>query len=152
MLDDDIPALTTRDPDAPEDAVLLAVALDAVAAIEGADHASVLIAGTPRCVATSATAEILDTYQQSIDAGPTIAAIRNGRVARINHPHDPEWQELSAVCAEHDIASIAAFPIAADGKVVGALTVSSSDYHAFGAIEIRVGLTAASLAARAFRA
>ena len=124
---------------------LRALVTTAVDSIEGADHAAVGLVGSDSpMITTSGVAGVLEAAQRSVGEGPTLDAGRSGVITRINYLSDGQWPPFEQVCAEYKIRSVAAFPLAADGTTVGVLTFYSSDHHAFGATELRIGRTTAA--------
>ena len=143
------------------------VVQSALQAIEAADHLAItLVNGNEPFIATSTKAQQLELAQRSDLEGPTVHSLHNGEVARVITISAGPWPVFRELCRNHGIGSVAAFPIPrsgasgthpvadadadadADAELIGVLTVYSSDHHAFGATELRIGKAVAHEAGR----
>ena len=98
-------------------------------------------------ILTSEDVRLLAAFTGDEHAGPSTAAFVSGRVQHIpSTAAYPKWLEYRNACLQIGIYSVAAFPIKNSSKSIGALTVASYDYRAFGTIELRLGIQAAALA------
>ncbi len=86
----------------------------------------------------------LDTLQLTSDdtergRGPTGTAIRTGRVAMCrNMQTDPQFEPWRAEAIKRGYASSAAFPLLADGRAFGALTIYSREPEGFSDDEVKL--------------
>ena len=96
--------------------------------------------GKPATVACSdPLAARVDEVQYELDDGPSLHAMRDGRVVRIEDTAEKaRWPEFEAQAASHGIRSCLALPLNADGKTVGVLNLYAREASAFGAAESRL--------------
>jgi GAF domain-containing protein len=96
--------------------------------------------GKPATVACSdPLAARVDEMQYELDDGPSLHAMRDGRVVRIEDTAEKaRWPEFEAQAASHGIRSCLALPLNADGRPVGALNLYAREVSAFGAAEARL--------------
>ena len=91
-------------------------------------------------IATSADAVELHSLELGLGDGPSITAFRTARLARtMSRSHLDEWPDYTIARQKRGIYSVAAFPIAGEGRCLGVLSIASSDHYGFGAVELRLG-------------
>ncbi|MEO6123618.1 MAG: GAF domain-containing protein [Ilumatobacteraceae bacterium] len=123
---------------------LLRIVCETVSAIDGADHAAVVALTDRRLLAaTSELAERLEVIQRTSCSGPSVDAEHSGKIERINYLSDRLWPDFEAFCRDCEVRSVAALPLLDGGVTIGVFTVYSSDHHAFGAPELRIGRNSA---------
>ena len=95
--------------------------------------------GKPVAVACSdPLAAVVNKVQYELDDGPSLCAMRDGHVVRIEDTAEKaRWPEFEARAASHGIRSCLALPLNADGRPVGALNLYAREARAFGAAEAR---------------
>ena len=85
--------------------------------------------------ATASPADIaaLEEFQESRQAGPSVEAFRTGTPVLVTDlASDPaRWPELTAIAAEHEIVSLASFPLHLHGDRLGALDLYDARPHAW---------------------
>ena len=123
---------------------------DIVRDIDAVAHATLAVVrrGEPwAAFSTDRIAEVLNEIEQNV-GGPAVDALWSGCVARISSTLRPSrWPEYTQECKRRRVGSVVAFPISVVDARVGAITVASHDYYAFGPEQMRTGLSAATRAA-----
>lgn len=96
--------------------------------------------GKPATVACSdPLAARVDEVQYELDDGPSLHAMRDGRMVRIEDTAEKaRWPEFEEQAASHGIRSCLALPLNTDGRPVGALNLYAREASAFGAAETRL--------------
>ena len=81
----------------------------------------------------------VDEVQYELDDGPSLHAMRDGRMVRIEDTAEKaRWPEFEEQAASHGIRSCLALPLNTDGRPVGALNLYAREASAFGAAETRL--------------
>ncbi len=97
--------------------------------------------GVPGVVAADGDwARELDELQYQEREGPCLDAARTGNVFRVRDMREESrWPFYVARAAERGVCSMVSLPMAAEGKVLGALNVYSRQPDAFGAEAVSIG-------------
>jgi GAF domain-containing protein len=129
------------------------IAVRAVPAAEGASLTS-FSDGRPSAVAASDDwARRLDELQYAEREGPCLDAARTGMVLRIRDLEDePRWPSYVPRAAEQGARSMVSLPMAAEGKILGALNLYAREPEAFTAQEVSIGEVIAAHAGLASQA
>jgi GAF domain-containing protein len=104
----------------------------------------------PGVVSTDAQALEIERSQFESHEGPSIDAFRTARICRVpSTAAKGEWPAFREACHARGILSAAAFPLTSEGVTLGAMTLYSTDYHAFGTHETRIARSFADQAVTA---
>jgi hypothetical protein len=108
-----------------------------IEAIEGCDHAGVSLrkaSGFFTAAASDGFASGIDQIQYDVDAGPCLAAIREGVVVGVRSMlEEDRWPDFTEPAAQKGVLSSLSFPLVVDGDVIGALNLYSEALDAFAA-------------------
>jgi GAF domain-containing protein len=128
-------------------ATLREVCRIAVRAVPGVDGASVTTfpEGRPGAIASDDWARDLDELQYAEHEGPCLDAYRTGNAFRVRDiAADTRWPSYLPHAAQRGARSMMSLPMAAEGKIIGALNVYARDVDAFGAEEVSIATIVAA--------
>ena len=135
------------------DAVIRKLTDHAVSEVPGAEYAGVTVARRPRHVVTAAATHrypvILDEIQRQYLQGPCLVAVWDHHTIRIDDlATDTRWPAYQHdAVARTSIRSVLSFELFTSRKSMGALSVYSSEPHAFGDEAEEIGVVFATHAA-----
>lgn len=125
----------------------------AAEAIESTAFASITVTidgDAPSVVYTDVQALEIERAQHDSREGPSVDAYRTARICRVpSTAANGEWPAFREACRTRGILSSASFPLAGEDLTLGAMTLYSTDYHAFGTHETRIGRSFADQAVTA---
>ena len=129
------------------------IAAWAAAAIESTAFASITLTidgAAPSVIFTDPQALEIERSQFECHDGPSFDAFRTARICRVpSTAAKGQWPAFREACHARGILSTASFPITSEGLTLGAMTLYSTDYHAFGTHETRIGRSFADQAVTA---
>lgn len=135
------------------DQTLDAITRAAVAALDQADDAGLILISKDRLTPVAATGlrpERLDELQQRLGTGPCFDTARSQQVTLVAElQRDPRWAELHEAAVELGVVSLACVPLRVGSRTTGALTLYSAERDAFDGVDLSYVELFATLAALA---
>jgi transcriptional regulator with GAF, ATPase, and Fis domain len=116
------------------DSILAHIARLALEALDGWDAAGTSLVEDGKAATFGLTDErirALDQSQYDTGRGPCVDAARNLKLTYFNGESvEPRWRQFAEVAADAGVYSVISFPLALDGKPLGALNFYSSERDA----------------------
>ena len=121
-----------------------------VRAIDSCDAAGVSVIDGSEVVTAAgsdASVELIDQIQYSLNQGPCLQAMSDGRIFKIDSMADEtRWPEFSSQAIDRGLTGCLSLPLIEDGETYGSLNLYSTSGHVFGADDEKSGTALAAQA------